>query len=144
MNDQSEPKYFDLHVTGLGFLRRAREVVPERGKPFLAVSIAALHGQAGNARYTDFDCRVSGNQAQATIRELMAQIANDQKVLVSFRLGDLYATTFTYQHGEKIGQPGVSLKARLLKLFWVKVNGTPFVLNGSDPKLANGSTAATA
>ena len=144
MNDQSEPKYFDLHVTGLGFLRRAREVVPKRGEPFLSVSIAALHGKAGEARYTDFDCRVSGSQAQETIRTLMAQINNEQKVLVGFRLSDLYAETFTYKQGEKQGQTGVSLKARLLKLFWVRVNGTPFVVNGSDPKLANGETAATA
>ena len=144
MNDQSEPKYFDLHVTGLGFLHRAREVNPKNGEPFLSVSVSALTGKAGNARYTDFDCRVSGSQAQETIRTLMAQINNDQKVLVGFRLSDPFAETFTWKNGEKAGQTGVSLKARLLKLFWVKVNGTPFVLNGTQPGLAQSDTVATA
>lgn len=38
--------YFDLHVAGLGYLNRVREVKPPRGKAFLAASIAALRGPA--------------------------------------------------------------------------------------------------
>jgi hypothetical protein len=45
------------------------------------------------------------------------------KVLAGFRLGDLYAEPFTYQKGEREGEIGISLKTRLLRLDWVKVDG---------------------
>lgn len=128
MQDQTQPKYFDLHVTGIGYLNRAREVPVKRGQPFLAVDVSALHGEADNVEYTRFDCRVSGKEAQAIVRQLMPAIEAERKVLVGFKLGDLYAETFTYQRGEKQGQTGVSLKARLLRITWVKVDGEPLAL----------------
>ena len=120
----TDKKYFDLHVTGIGYLGRAREVPVRRGEPFLALEINALHGAAEQVEYTRFDCRVTGGEAQALVRRFMPRI-NDReaKVLVGFRLGDLYPDVFTYQTGEKAGQTGVSLKARLLKIHWIKVNG---------------------
>ena len=136
MNEQSKLKYFDLHTTGLGYLHRAREVTPPHGEPFLAVVIAALHGNAENVEYTHFDCRVSGREAQTTIRALMPLIEDERKVLVGFRISDLFAEPFTYERGEKQGQTGVSLKARVLKISWARVDGTPFVLD------AQGSTSA--
>jgi hypothetical protein len=37
MNDASRnDKYFDLHITGIGYLYRAREVEVRRGQSFLA------------------------------------------------------------------------------------------------------------
>ncbi len=60
--------------------------------------------------------------------QLKEAIENDHKVLVGFKLGDLYIDTFEYKQGEKQGQTGVSLKARLLKLNWVKVDGQPYLL----------------
>jgi len=47
-------------------------------------------------------------------------------VLVGFTLSDLYAEPFTFKNGEKAGETGVSLKARLLRLTWAKVDGEPF------------------
>ena len=122
--DTQEQKFFDLHVTGLGYLNRAREVSVKRGQPFLAVDIAALHGSADTVEYTRFDCRVSGSDAQNLVRTLMPDIEAGKSVLVGFKLGDLYAETFTYQSGERRGQTGVSLKARLLRIGWAKVDGT--------------------
>ena len=55
-------------------------------------------------------------------------IAADHKVLVGFKLGDLYPETFNYQQGERQGQIGISLKARLLKLSWVRIDGEPVAL----------------
>ena len=127
MPDQAQ-KYFDLHVTGIGYLNRAREVSVKRGQPFLAVDISALHGDAENVQYTRFDCRVSGREAQAIVRQLMPAVEAERKVLIGFKLGDLYAETFTFQRGEKQGQTGVSLKARLLRIAWAKVDGEPFAL----------------
>ena len=122
-----ETKYFDLHVTGIGYLNRVREVPVKRAQPFLAVDISALHGNSEDVQYTRFDCRVSGSDAKTIVEQLIPLIDDDKnKVLVGFKLGDLYADTFTYRSGDKAGQTGVSLKARLLRIDWVKVNSKPF------------------
>jgi len=121
-----EAKYFDLHATGIGYLNRVREVPVKRSQPFLAVDISALHGDSEDIQYTRFDCRVSGSDAKTIIEQLMPVINDDNKVLIGFKLGDLYVDTFTYKSGDKAGQTGVSLKARLLRIDWVKVNGKPF------------------
>ncbi len=136
MQDSSQPKYFDLHTTGVGYLNRVREVKPERAQAFLAVDISALHGSADNVEYTRFDCRVSGKDAQEIIRGLIPAMEADHKVLVGFKIGDLYAETFTYERGERQGQTGVSLKARLLKITWAKVDGEPVTLPSSDQEQA--------
>ncbi len=136
MQDSTQPKYFDLHITGLGYLNRAREVEVKHGTPFLAVDIAALHGEASNVEYTRFDCRVSGKDAQSIVRELMPAVAAGSKVLVGFKLGDLYAETFTYARGERQGEIGVSLKARLLRITWAKVDGEPVALPAADQEQA--------
>ena len=116
-NNESNPaRYFDLHVTGLGYLSRAREVKVPRGQPFLAVGIAALHGAAEAVEKTWFDTRVSGQEAQKVVRELMPDIEANRSVLVGFKLGDLAPETFVYESGPKAGQTGVSLKARLLRI----------------------------
>ena len=126
-DNNQETKYFDLHVTGIGYLNRVREVPVKRSQPFLAVDISALHGDSEDVQYTRFDCRVSGSDAKAIIESLMPVIDDDKnKVLVGFKLGDLYTDTFTYKSGDKAGQTGISLKARLLRIDWVKVNGKPF------------------
>lgn len=119
----NETKYFDLHITGLGYLSRVREVNVKRGQNFLAVDISALHGAADAIEYTRFDCRVSGTEAQRVIQQLQPDIQAEKKVLVGFKLGDLYVDQFVYEKGDKAGQPGVSLKARLLRITWAKVDG---------------------
>ena len=130
-NPQSQDqKYFDLHITGIGYVNRIREVPVKRGKSFLAVDISALHGSASDTQYTRFDCRVSGSEAQVIIDQIKSMIEDEQnKVLIGFKLGDLYADTFVYGKGNKVGQTGVSLKARLLRIDWVKVNGNKIELD---------------
>jgi len=136
MQNSSQPKYFDLHTTGIGYLNRVREVKPERGRPFLAVDISALHGSADNVEYTRFDCRVSGQTAQEIVRQLKPAIEDGRTVLVGFKIGDLYAETFTYERGERAGQTGISLKARLLRIGWAKVDGEPVTLPSADQEQA--------
>ncbi len=53
----------------------------------------------------------------------MPQMALRKTVLVGFHLGDLMSETFVYSKGERQGQTGICLKARLLKIAWVKVDG---------------------
>jgi predicted Zn-dependent protease len=126
MSTNETKQYFDLHTTGIGYLNRVREVTPKEGTPFLSVTIAALRGSVDNAQYTHFECRVSGNQAQQIVRQLKPAVEGRLKVLIGFTLSDLYAESFTFKSGDKAGETGISLKARLLRIAWAKVDGQPF------------------
>lgn len=127
MSNNETTKYFDLHTNGIGYLNRVREVTPEEGTPFLSVTIAALRGSVDNVQYTHFECHVSGKKAQEIVRQLKSAVEGKLKVLIGFTLSDLYAESFTYKNGDKAGETGVSLKARLLSIAWAKVDGQPFV-----------------
>jgi len=126
MSTNETKQYFDLHTTGIGYLNRLREVTPKEGSPFLSVTIAALRGSVDNAQYTHFECRVSGKQAQELVRQLKPAVEGNLKVLIGFTLSDLYAEVFTFKSGDKAGDTGISLKARLLRIAWAKVDGQPF------------------
>ena len=118
-----EPRYFDLHARGIGYLNRIREVQLQRGPAFMACDIAALHGPADAVQYTRFDCKVSGAEAERLVRRCWDAVNAQKKVLVAFRISDLWVDPFFYEKGEKAGQPGASLKARLLYLGWIKIDG---------------------
>ena len=126
MSTNETRKYFDLHTTGIGYLNRIREVTPKEGTPFLSVTIAALRGSVDNAQYTHFECHVSGKQAQQLVRQLKPAVEGNSKVLIGFTLSDLYAESFTFKSGDKTGETGISLKARLLRIAWAKADGQPF------------------
>jgi hypothetical protein len=120
----NEAKFFDLHTTGIGYLNRIREVKPRgKGKPFMAVAVAALRGSSDDTEYSYIDCNVVGAEAEKLIRRSQAAVDAGKKVLVSFRIGDIWADSFTYEKGDKQGQPGASLKGRLLFIGWIKVDG---------------------
>jgi CRISPR/Cas system-associated endoribonuclease Cas2 len=101
-------------------------VTPKEGTPFLSVTIAALRGSVDNVQYTHFECRVSGKQAHDIVRKLKPAVEDSAKVLIGFTLSDLYAEAFTFKNGDKAGETGISLKARLLRVAWAKVDGQPF------------------
>ena len=126
MSTNETKQYFDLHTNGFGYLNRIREVTVKEGDSFLSVTVAALRGSVDNAQYTRFECRVSGKQAQGTVRQLMPAVEGKSKVLIGFTLSDLYAEAFTFKNGDKAGETGISLKARLLRIAWAKVDGQPF------------------
>ena len=126
MSNNETNKYFDLHTTGIGYVNHVREVTPKEGNPFLSVTISALRGSVDNVQYTHFECRVSGRQAQQVVRQVKPAVEGKLKVLIGFTLSDLYAETFTFKNGDKAGETGISLKARLLRVSWAKVDGQPF------------------
>lgn len=126
MSNNESPKYFDLHTTGIGYVNHVREVTPKEGNPFLSVTIAALRGSVDNVQYTYFECRVYGRQAQQVVRQVKPAVEGKLKVLIGFTLSDLYGETFTFKNGDKAGETGISLKARLLRVSWAKVDGQPF------------------
>ena len=91
--------------------------------PFLACDIAALNGPSDDVSYVRFDTRVSGSEAQHLVRRCIQAVDAEKKVMIGFRLGDLWTDTFTYSKGKRAGEQGVSLKARLLFVSWIKVDG---------------------
>lgn len=121
---ETEIKYFDLFTTGLAYVNRVEDVVPEEGEPFLAITLAALRGSADNVQYTRFDARVAGVQAVSAIERVKAAVQNDRKVLIGFTLSGLYPQTFSFKRGERAGGAGVALKARLIKVSWARIDGT--------------------
>ncbi|MBI6562418.1 hypothetical protein B1F77_11530 [Pseudomonas syringae] len=122
-NSTNESKYFDLHTTGIGYLNRIREVKPRKGNPFMAVTVAALKGSTESVEYTYIDCNVVGAEADKLIRRCQEAVDADKKVLVNFRIGDIWPDVFTYSSGPKQGQTSASLKGRLLYIAWIKVDG---------------------
>jgi len=125
MNHHENGKFFDLHTTGIGYLNRIRQVTPKEGTPFTSVTIAALRGSAEKVQYTHFECVVSGQQAQNIVRQLETAVADQSRVLVGFKVSDLAPESFTFKNGERAGETGISLKARLIKIGWAKVDGVP-------------------
>ncbi|WIX33227.1 STY4534 family ICE replication protein [Salinicola sp. JS01] len=130
MSNSTDNQFFDLHVTGVGYVNRIRKVTPKRGNPFWACDISALNGPADDVEYRRFDCRVSGAEAEKLVKKFAATVAdrqekgaNEPKILVGFKLGDLYPDLFTRTKGERAGETAVSLKARLLFINWAKVDG---------------------
>jgi len=120
----TEAKFFDLHTSGIGYLNRIREVKPRgKGKPFMAVTVAALRGSTDDVEYSYIDCNIVGADAEKLVRRCQEAVAAEKKVLVSFRIGDIWTNVFTYEKGDKKGQPGASLKGRLLFIGWIKVDG---------------------
>ena len=126
MSTNESTKYFDLYTQGIGYLNRVREVTPKEGASFLGVTIAALRGSVDKVQYTHFECRVSGKQANEIVRRLKSAVEGNAKVLIGFTLSDLFAESFTFKNGDKAGETGISLKSRLLRIAWAKIDGQPF------------------
>lgn len=118
-----EAHFFDLHTSGVGYLNRVREVTVRKGKPFMACDVQALRGDSDDVEYTRFDCKVTGGEAEKLIRKCQKAVTEKRKVLIGFRIGDIYTELFTYTSGDKNGQPGVSLKGRLLFISFIKIDG---------------------
>jgi Protein of unknown function (DUF3577) len=121
-------KYFDLHVSGIGYLSRIRLVKPKKGGEFLSCSIAALHGSSDNVEYTHFDVRVSGALARKCIEALQNAVTSEAKVLIGFKVGDIYPDSYTVPNGTDTGQLRLLNKGRLLQVVHAKVNGVQFEL----------------
>ena len=127
MSNQAEAtnqsSFFNLHVEGVGYLNRVRRVKPKKGQEFLACTVAALRGSDSDVSYTKFDCRVSGADAQEVVKRLEADVTAEKAVIIGFRIADIYPEMFTFEKGDRKGQPGVAIKGRLLRIKFAKVNG---------------------
>lgn len=119
--------YFNCHIDCFGYLNSIRDVPFGKGKnagTFVACSISALQGPKEKPDYCNFQAKVSGRDAEHLINRCRAAVKAKRKVLVGVRLGDPWIDQFTYPPGhEKAGQPGASIKTRLLLIKWIKVDG---------------------
>ena len=130
-NNTTTKQFFDLYIKGIGYVNRIREVKPAKGSPYLCCTIAALRGNVEDPEYTYFECNVIGEKAKELIARCKNASEANKKILVRFCLSDVYADTFVYAKEEKKGQTGVSLKARLIKISSIKINGE---LKYTEPK----------
>ena len=121
--ETSKSSFFNLFVEGVGYLNRVRTIKPKKGQEFIACTVSAMRGSTNDIGYTKFDCRVSGAEAQKIIRQLEPDVAAEKTVLIGFKIADIYPELFTFEKGDKKGQPGVSIKGRLLRVKFAKVNG---------------------
>lgn len=112
--------YFNLHVDGMGYLSNIREITTANGS-FLTCVINALHGSTEKPDYTRFDVTISGKEASSLIRRCQKSVDEEKKVLLGFKLSNLTADVFTLTKGEHAGEPRPTLKARLIKISWIKV-----------------------
>lgn len=125
--------YFNLHTNGIGYLNRVRWVETKNGgrraDTFLACSISALRGDADKPDYTYFDLRVSGDEAIDIVERLGVDVREQRKVVVSFRIGDIYPHLYERdvldQNRRKTGQKEMAtlIKGRLLLINSITIDG---------------------
>ncbi len=126
----SDNQYFDLTTTGVGFINRFRLNKPTNGHPYYSVTIAALRGKLndeGKSQKTYIDCNIVGD-ATVMAKQLAVHFERnaDASVMVRFVAGDLEQRKFEYKSGERKGQTGYALKARLFDIKWFKIDGNTF------------------
>lgn len=117
----NQNQYFDLHLKGLGYINRFREVQPrnKKSKPFCAVTIGFLRGDADEVEYTYVDTIIRNPEVCEILKQHQDAINNkDSKVLGVLTVSDIYAEVFDSNDG-----PKASIKGRLIGMRQLKVNG---------------------
>lgn len=130
-----QSSYFNLHIDGLGYLSNIREINTATGS-FLSCTINALHGSTDKPDYTRFDVTVSGKQTTSLIRRCQNAVNEEKKILIGFKLSNLTADVFTLTKGDHAGKSRASLKARLIKISYIKV-GQDMVYKAEKPESAD-------
>ena len=122
-NSSHEKRAYNHHISGYGFLNRARTVPVRKGDDFLSVDVTALEGvYDGNwddIEKTRYDCKVVGRVAKTIIARYMNAInASETTVMAAFKLGGCRPEIYV---DKKTTEQRVSLKSRLLKVSWLKI-----------------------
>jgi len=128
--DQAK-EFFNLHVSGIGYLSRIRRVDggKRRGDSFLCCAINALHGSTDKPNYSYLDLRVSGEEAVSLVENLQFAVESGRKVLVAFKVGDIYAHAYERKEKDEQNRPtgrletAALIKGRLLLITMAKVDG---------------------
>ena len=116
----AKSEYFNLTIKGIGYFSNIRQVNHQNGS-FLSCVINALSGPTDNPAYVRFDISVAGKEATSLIARCQKAVDEDKKVLLGFNLSNPSTDIFTLNKGEHAGEQRVSLKARLIKVDWIKI-----------------------
>ena len=116
----TKAEHFNLNIKGLGYLSNIRRIETLTGS-FLSVVINALSGPTDNPTFVRFDAIVAGKEATDLISRCQKAVDEDQKVLFGLTLSNLTSDIFTLNKGDHVGEQRVSLKARLIKVDWIKI-----------------------
>ncbi|EAR3128693.1 DUF3577 domain-containing protein [Salmonella enterica] len=116
----TKTEYFNLTIKGMGYLSNIRQVNGPNGT-FISCVVNGLSGPTDNASYTRFDVTVAGKEASSLINRCQKSVDEDKKVLIGFVLSNPKTDIFTLNSGEHAGEQRVSLKARLIKVDWIKI-----------------------
>ena len=129
----NQTNHFNPHVNGIGYLNRVRWVETKangrKANPFLACSISALRGHSDQPDYTYFDLRVSGSEAIEIVEKLMQDVQAGRKVVLSFRVGDIYPHVYMRDIRDANGnrtngqEPAALIKGRLLLINSITIDG---------------------
>ncbi len=137
-----EKKYFNQHIYGVGYLNNVRTITPPKGDSYLLVKVAALQGPEDDYSYTFYDCRVIGTVAKELVKKCAQAVNSGETVFVRFIISGIWVVPFIYQQGEKQGQPGANLRANLLSVPMMMINGD--VVYTAPPKEENADSASSA
>jgi hypothetical protein len=127
--------YYDIatHVDAL--VSNIRIVPVEEGEPYTACYLDALRGPRGRPKKTRYDVKVVGKVALSLIREYESPVKAGKEVQVQAVLGDTWVSEFTYDAGHpKAGKTGYMLKARLVSISSVAIDGQQVYSRSSPPK----------
>ncbi|EKQ6922261.1 DUF3577 domain-containing protein [Escherichia coli] len=116
----AKTEYFNLTLKGLGYLSNIRQVNHQNGT-FLSCVVNALSGPTDSPSYVRFDVTVAGKEATSLIARCLKAVDEDRKVLIGFTMSNPSTDIFTLNRGEHAGEQRVSLKARLIKVEWIKI-----------------------
>ncbi|EON4224283.1 STY4534 family ICE replication protein [Escherichia coli] len=116
----AKTEYFNLILKGLGYLSNIRQVNHQNGT-FLSCVVNALSGPTDSPSYVRFDVTVAGKEATSLIARCQKAVDEDRKVLIGFTMSNPSTDIFTLNRGEHAGEQRVSLKARLIKVEWIKI-----------------------
>ncbi|EDW3873407.1 DUF3577 domain-containing protein [Salmonella enterica] len=117
-----ETNYFNLNINGLGYITNVRQVVNGNSK-FTCCTLNALSGPTDNADYIRFDVTVAGKDATSLINRCQKSSDEDKKVMIGFVLSGIKPDIFTLTKGDHAGENRVSLKTRLIRVDWIKIDG---------------------
>ncbi|EOT8337909.1 DUF3577 domain-containing protein, partial [Escherichia coli] len=78
-------------------------------------------GPTDSPSYVRFDVTVAGKEATSLIARCQKAVDEDRKVLIGFTMSNPSTDIFTLNRGEHAGEQRVSLKARLIKVEWIKI-----------------------
>ncbi len=136
--ENKNSSFYDLHISGIGFLNRIRMVTPKNGNPFMAVTVGLQDGEVVEGDYSKvstsyLDCRVFGSRAFDILNDHVLEGDVDQEntmIRAVVKTGGLDVDSFTYAQGPKQGQTGVSLRSRLLQVKHLYIGGNEVDLSG--------------